>query len=67
MKSPFGTSYKTSNIPREEKGEALQKQSKRKIEKLGAVKRKGKLKKTGMDKIILKQTAIDKWAIKTSI
>ena len=58
MKTPCGTSSTTSNIPEEVKGAKVRKQSKRNIGKLGIEKRKGKYKKTGTDKVILKQTGI---------
>ena len=65
MNSLFGNSSGPSYISGEKKGANQAKQSKRKIEKMGAVKKKGKIKKTEMDKTSLKQTGLENWAIRT--
>ena len=65
MSSLFGNLSGNSNISGEKKGSEQKKQSKRKFDKVEAVKGKGKVKKTAKDKVTLRQTGFENWAIRT--
>ena len=64
MKSIFETTSGLSNKSGETKSKSEEKQGKRKFDKLGAVKRKGKVKKIAVDKKNLRQTGLENWAIR---
>ena len=66
MRSIFGDLSGNSNISGEKKSCEQKKQSKRKIDKVEAVKRKGNVKKTAKDKVTLKQTGLENWAIRAT-